>query len=183
MKNKILLVLSGILLIAFIAVGTYAWYVYFLETGRGYSITTAPGTRIGDVVLIDNGKNVYDTEATNTNDSDVDKITPYKFKVSNLGNTNRVYTLYIEDLPLNSINDGCSSKTLLKRSQLKYQLKVNDKVVKEDYLSNIKDNILDKRSVNGKDSNAYELRIYIHDETEEWNNKHYHYQVVLKKVD
>lgn len=183
MKNKILWILASILLIAFIAVGTYAWYLYFLETGKGYFITTAPGTRIGDVVLIDSGKSVYDTDATNTSDSDIDKITPYKFKVSNLGNSNRVYTLYIEDLPLNSINDGCTDKTLLNRSQLKYQLKVNDKVIKEDYLSNIKDNILDKRSVNGKDSVAYELRIYIHDESDNWNNKHYHYQVILKKVD
>ena len=44
-----------------------------------------------------------------------------------------------------------------------------------------KDNILDTRSVNGKDANAYELRIYIHDEAEDWYGKHYHYRVVLKK--
>ena len=45
-----------------------------------------------------------------------------------------------------------------------------------------KDNILDTRNVNGKDTNAYELRIYIHDEAEDWYGKHYHYRVVLKKT-
>lgn len=182
MKNKVLLIIGSLVLVIFLIIGTYSWYLYFLQIGRGYYITSAEGTRIGDIILIDNGKNVYDADAKNLDDKDVLNVQPYSFKISNLGNTKRTYTLYIEDLPLNSINDGCSSKTLLNRSQLKYQLKVNGKVEKEDYLSNIKDNILDTRSVNGKDANSYELRIYIHDTNEDWYNKHYHYRVVLKKV-
>ena len=159
MKNKVLLIIGSLILVIFLIIGTYSWYLYFLQIGRGYYITSAEGTRIGDIILIDNGKNVYDADAKNLDDKDVLNVQPYSFKISNLGNTKRTYTLYIEDLPLNSINDGCSSKTLLNRSQLKYQLKVN-----------------------GKDANSYELRIYIHDTNEDWYNKHYHYRVVLKKV-
>ena len=66
-------------------------------------------------------------------------------------------------------------------------IKMNKKDVKLEFnklvdLLGGKDNILDTRSVNGKDANSYELRIYIHDTNEDWYNKHYHYRVVLKKV-
>ena len=182
MKNKVLLICGSLLLLLFIVLGTYTWYLFFLRTTGEYSIVTGEGTRSGDIALIDNGNNAYETDASDVSDEDVNNVLPYKFKIINQGNDLQEYTLYLEDLPVNSINDGCTNQTLLKREQLKYQLIVNSKVIKEDYLSNIKDNILDTRSVNGKDANAYELRIYIHDEAEDWYGKHYHYRVVLKKT-
>lgn len=181
MKNKVLLICGSLLLLLFIVLGTYTWYLFFLRTTGEYSIVTGEGTKSGDIVLIDNGNSIYETDASDVSDEDVNNVLPYKFKIINQGNDLQEYTLYLEDLPVNSINDGCTNQTLLKREQLKYQLIVNSKVIKEDYLSNIKDNILDTRSVNGKDANAYELRIYIHDEAEDWYGKHYHYRVVLKK--
>ena len=182
MKNKILLICGFLLLVIFIALGTYTWYLFFLETGSGYSIVTGEGTKLGDIVLIDNGNSIYETDVSDVSDEDVNNVLPYKFKIVNQGNKIKKYTLYLEDLPVNSINDGCTTKTLLNREQLKYQLIVNNKVIKEDYLSSIQDNILDTRSVNGKDANAYELRIYIHDEAKDWYGKHYHYRVVLNKT-
>ena len=89
------------------------------------------------------------------------------------------YILYIEDLPANVLNDGCSEDTLLTRNQLKYQLILNDKVIKEDYMTSIKDNILDTREINGKTTNNYSLKIYIHDEATDWVGKHYHYKVSI----
>ncbi len=182
MKKKILLIIGFLVLVIFLIIGTYSWYLFFLKTGRDYYINSKNGARIGDLVLIDDGKTVYDTDAKSLDDENILSVIPYTFKISNLGNKEKTYVLYLEDLPVGSINDGCSSKTLLKRSQLKYQLKLNNEIIKEDYLSNLEDNILDKRNIDGKDTNTYELRIYIHDVNDDWYNKHYHYRVVLKKV-
>ena len=135
MKNKVLLICGSLLLLLFIVLGTYTWYLFFLRTTGEYSIVTGEGTRSGDIVLIDNGNSIYETDASDVSDEDVNNVLPYKFKIINQGNDLQEYTLYLEDLPVNSINDGCTNQTLLKREQLKYQLIVNSKVIKEDYLS------------------------------------------------
>ena len=179
-QNNILLILAFILLICFIIVGTYTWYLFFLREGSKYNYLNN-GTMFGDIVLTDSGNSLYIDDAESTDEENINDVIPYIFKINNKGNKNGDYTLYIEDLPLNSINDGCTSSTLLTRDQLKYQLKLNDKIIKEDYLSNIKDNILDKRNIVANGENNYELRIYIHDEAEDWTGKHYHYRVVLNK--
>ena len=46
-------------------------------------------------------------------------------------------------------------------------------------MSNINDNILDTRKIEGSKTNNYELRMYIHEEALNWMGKHYHYKVVL----
>lgn len=181
MKNKLLLACAALLLLIFLGLGTYAWYLFFLRASGDFAIHNNNNLKKGDISLVDDGKNVYDADADSIEDELVDEVEPYKFKIVNSGDKEDKYTLFIEDLPLNSINDGCTSSTLLTRDLLKYQLKLEGRVIKEDYLSNIKDNILDERMVEGNDSNEYELRIYIHDEALNWTGKHYHYKVVLNK--
>lgn len=184
MKNKFLLITGGLILILCLFFGTYAWYLYFLSYGNSiaYDETVNGNLKSGTVVLRDDGVGVYDSDADSLEDSEIDDVIPYKFRVINEGDKKDTYTLYIEDLPLNSINDGCTYETLLNREQLKYQLKLNNKVLKEDYLSNINDNILDARTIDPNVINNYELKIYIHDEALEWTGKHYHYKVVLNKT-
>lgn len=181
MKNKVVLVCGALLLIIFLAFGTYAWYLYFLRLGGGFQIQNNSNLRYGDIVLKDDGNSVYDADADSIEDDLVHHVIPYKFRVINEDNDEGNYYLYIEDLPINAINDGCTYDTLLVRDQLRYQLKLNGEVIKEDFLSNIKDNILDKRNINGNSTNHYELRIYIHDTALDWMGKHYHYKVVLNK--
>jgi len=141
MKNKVLLWCGLLVLILFIVLGTFLWYQYFLKLSGNYSIVQS-NNRVtsGDIVLEDEGINVVDSDATNIDDDEVGTVTPYKFQIINKGSNKSEYTLYLEDLPINSINDGCTMDTLLTRSQLKYQLRLNNKVIKEDYLENIKDN-------------------------------------------
>ena len=103
------------------------------------------------------------------------------FKVKNSKNTEGKYTIFIEDAPLNSINDGCTEETLLSRKDLKYQLKLNGQIIKEDFLSSIKDNILDTETIKENTTNNYELRIYIHENANDWVGKHYHYQINIKE--
>ncbi|MBQ8472654.1 MAG: hypothetical protein IJ501_04045 [Bacilli bacterium] len=181
MKNKVVLVCGALVLILFLAFGTYAWYLYFLRASGGFEVHNNNNLRYGDIVLKDDGNSVYDADADSIEDDLVNHVIPYKFRVINEGNKEGNYYLYIEDLPVNAINDGCTYDTLLVREQLRYQLKLNGEVIKEDFLSNINDNILDKRTMEGNSTNHYELRIYIHDTALDWMGKHYHYKVVLNK--
>lgn len=180
MKNKILLVCAALLLLLFLMFGTYAWYLFFLRAGGNFEVNANNNLKSGNIYLKDGGNSVYDADAEDVVEDEVSSVVPYKFKVVNEGKTDDYY-LYIEDLPVNAINDGCTSSTLLSRNQLKYQLKLNGTVIKEDYLSNIRDNIIDYRTISGLETNNYELRVYIHEDATNWTGKHYHYKIVLNK--
>ena len=178
MKNKLLLICAAFLLFSFLVLGTHFWYSFFMSTSGDFN-NNNDGLKNGSIILNDNNSSVYDVDADSLEDDEVSSVTPYKFEIKNNSNKDGNYSIYIEDLPPNSVNDGCTEETLLERNMLKYQLKLNGNVIKEDYLSNINDNILDTRKIVSKESNYYELRFYIHDEATDWAGKHYHYKVVL----
>ena len=178
MKNKVLIVTAGLLLLI---VGTYYWYLFFLRASNNYGGATNTNNRAGNIVMDDSGNKVYDTDADNYEGDNISDIPPYTFTIKNTDAKGGSYTLYIEDVPINSINDGCTEFSLLERNQLNYQLILNDKVIKQDSLNNIKDNILDRRSIEGNKTNVYELRIYIKEDATDWRDKHYHYKVVMNK--
>ena len=183
MKNKTLLICAGILLLVFLTFGTYAWYTYFLSISGNVisSNATINSYKVGDIEFKEDAKGVYDADAKSIEDVDVSKVPAYNFSVENSSDTEKKYTLYLEDVPVNLVDDGCTEETLLSRNDLKYQLSLNNKVIKEDYLSNIVDNILDSRNLEAKKINTYSLKVYIHDGAIDWFSKHYHYKVVLKK--
>ena len=182
MKNKILIFCGFMILLIFIAFGTYFWYLYFLKTSSIYSSNSDDTMQVvGDISLIDNGNNVYDSDADNLDGDDVSSIEAYVFNVKNDSNSKKNYTLYIEDVNANKVKDGCTEDTLLKRSQLRYQLILDETVIKEEDFDNIKDNILDERQIEGNSVNHYKLRVYIKESADNWVGKHYHYKVTLKK--
>ena len=183
MKNKVLIICAGLILLIFLTFGTYAWYLYFLRAG---GIDTASDNssiylQSGDLLFKDEGVGVYDADAKNTSDTDISNVPSYNFQVINNKKETTNYILYIEDLPINSIDDGCTEETLLSREQLKYQLSLNGKIIKEGYMGTINDNILDEREIDKNVTNNYSLKIYIYDDAQNWFGKHYHYKVVLKK--
>lgn len=182
MKNKTLLVCAGFLLLIFLTFGTYAWYIYFLRISAVNTISnnTNISYTVGDIEFKENGDPVYDADAKSIEDIEVTSVPSYDFQVINNGNSSGKYTLYIEDIPVHLVEDGCTEDTLLKREDLKYQLTLNGTIIKEDYLSNIQDNILDSRTIETKKTNSYSLKVYIHDKAKDWFSKHYHYKVVLK---
>lgn len=183
MKNKTLLLFGGIVLVILLIFGTYAWYLYFLRysSNNSTSKNTNSSVKVGDIEFRDDGNPVYDADAKKLEDVEVSKVPAYNFRVINNGNSEKDYTLLIEDIPANLVDDGCSEDNLLSRSDLKYQLTLNGKVIKEDFLSNIKDNILDSQKLETKKTNNYSLKIYIHENASDWIGKHYHYKVVLFK--
>ena len=178
MKNKLLIVCAGFVLLIFLTFGTYSWYNYFSNISAASN--TISNYKIGDIEFKEDGKGVYDANAESIDDIKIDKVPAYNFSVINHGDSEKVYTLYLEDVPANFVDDGCSEDKLLSRSDLKYQFKLNNDIIKEDYLSNIQDNILDTRTLDAKKTNSYSLKVYIHDGALDWFSKHYHYKVVLK---
>ena len=182
MKNKFLIICAGILLLIFLMFGTYAWYLFFLRASGEFSVNNnSKYLQTSGIIFQDDGNNVYDTKAESLDDDNLESVPSYDFKVTNTNNKKGKYNLYIEDLPVNLIDDGCTENTLLNRSQLKYQLKMNDEVIKEGYMESINDNILDSREIDANATNNYSLKIYIHDTALDWFGKHYHYKVTINK--
>lgn len=182
MKNKVLVICAGCVLFIYLVFSTYAWYSYFLRaSGEGSLNVFYSKSAYSGIIFQDNGNNVYDTKAESLEDNNIGSVPSYNFQITNTGNNEGKYTLYLEDLPVSAIDDGCTENTLLARNQLKYQLLLNDKVIKEGFMETINDNILDSRSIGGKETNNYSLKIYIHDEATDWFGKHYHYKVTMRK--
>lgn len=182
MKNKTLLFCGSVILFILLIFGSYSWYLYFLRASGSFNINyNSRYLKSSGIIFQDNGNNVYETDAKSLDDESIKDVPSYNFQVTNTINSTGKYTLYIEDLPANLIDDGCTEQTLLSRKQLKYQLSMNNKVIKEDFMESIKDNILDSREIDGNVTNNYSLKIYIHDEALDWFGKHYHYKVTLNK--
>ena len=182
MKNKVLIICAGLLLLIFLVFGTYAWYLYFLHASGGFTINNnSKYLETSGIIFQDNGNNVYDTKAESLEDNNISHVPSYNFQVTNTNDGRGKYNLYIEDLPVNMVDDGCTENTLLNRSQLKYQLSLNGKIIKEGFMETINDNILDTREIDGHETNNYSLKIYIHDEATDWFGKHYHYKVSINR--
>lgn len=180
MKNKILLFCGFFLLLIFIAFGTYAWYLYFINISGSLEINnTSNNYKDGNIVLINNSEYIYETEAESVGDKRLESVPSYNFQVKNTGSKKGNYTVYIEDVLASAVDDGCTEDSLLTRNMLKYQLKLNGNIIRDGFLSNIKDNILDERMLEGNATNSYDLKVYIHDENENWQGKHYHYRIVI----
>ena len=182
MKNKLLLICAFLILLVFLSFGTYSWYSFFVNISSDFLINNnSKYLETSGIVFQDDGHNVYDANAESIEDSKINNVPGYSFRVVNTNPKSGKYNLYIEDLPVNAINDGCTEETLLTRKDLKYQLSLNGEIIKEGYMSSINDNILDAREIEGNKTNQYDLKIYIHDEALNWFGKHYHYKVSINK--
>ena len=94
---------------------------------------------------------------------------PYKFCVSNSGNTTGLYQIIIMDDKENDIN----------RDDLKYILFENDKEIKKGNLKDIKNDILYESNIKKDSENSYKLYIYNSKETD---GKIYKYSVKLNAI-
>ena len=182
MKNKVLIVCGFCVLLLFMIFNTYTWYSYFFNASNQFKLSNnSKYLETSGIIFQDNGNNVYDTEAESLEDNNIETVPSYNFVVTNTNNRTGLYKLYIEDLPVNVIKDGCTEETLLTRDQLKYQLIMNGVVIKEDFMNTINDNILDSREISANATTKYALKIYIHDEATNWFGKHYHYKVTINR--
>lgn len=182
MNNKLLVICGGLLLLIFLVFGTYVWYLYFLRISSEFVVNNnSKYLETSGIIFQDDGHNVYNTDAESVADNKINDVPAYTFQVTNTNKSRGKYNIYIEDMPINAINDGCTEETLLTRNDLKYQLSLNGKTIKEGFMTSINDNILDTREINANSTNYYSLKIYIHDEALNWFGKHYHYKVSLNR--
>ena len=65
---------------------------------------------------------------------------------------------------------------------MKYQLSLDGQVIKQGNLKDIKNNILDTRTISSGKTNNYQLRIYVSQDAvnTNWQNKYYHFNVNVK---
>ncbi len=112
-------------------------------------------------------------------DENSDKIVPYEFSVSNTDGEDSTYDLLIEDI----IDNDKEEKTL-SRKYLNYELKLNDVIIKKGNMSNIKNNILDTRTMSKDSTNSYSLKIWLNEKSKEtdWMNKYYSYNITVEPI-
>ena len=175
MKKFILLVLAGVALFVFIFTTSILWYRFFYGEG---SINNSSLINIE----ISNTNNVLDESGLiPIDDNTALSLKPYEFKVTNFSDNDSVYNVLLED---SIISDDAtySSKELLSRNQLRYQLSLNGKVIKCGDLDEIKNNILDTRNIAPSQVNNYQLRIYVAEyaQNTEWQNKYYHFEIKVQ---
>lgn len=176
MKRGWILVIGGVVLFLFILGTSYAWYQFFRDDDTVLANL--------EIKIEDNGKGVVITDALPISDIEGKKIEPYRFAVENKGAASGNYRLLIQETPFNEINDGCTEKDLLDRSQLRYQLLMNGNEIALGDLELVKNNILELRTIDITKKNSYELRVWVKESAfdTEWKDKHYHYSVVIVPI-
>lgn len=179
MKKVVMLFLAGIALFAFIFATSMLWYRFF------YSSTSNDNSISSVTVQLDDENNIIDESGLIPLDDDTAKtLTPYQFSVKNSSDVDYTYNVLLED---SIISDDItySSKELLSRSQLRYQLSLNGKIIETGSLDDIKNNILDTRIISSSQTNNYQLRVYVAESAQNtsWQNKYYHFNINVQAED
>lgn len=177
MKKMILLILAGIALFAFIFATSILWYRFFYSSPS--DVTTSINVQLSD------SNNVIDESGLIPLDDETAKsLTPYEFAVENNSTSDNIYNVLLEDSII-SDDETYSNRDLLSRSQLRYQLSLNGRVIKIGNLSDITNNILDTRNISAGEINNYQLRIYVSEDAgnTSWQNKYYHFDINVQMED
>lgn len=175
-KNKgigLKLIFAGIILFIFCIIIAFLWYRIFQQDKVAVTNLT--------IALKDQGKGIDVKSLVPMNDRDAKNVPAYSFDIMNNGDVDGRYEVLIED-SVKRDRDGYQLQDMLTRDQLKYELILNGKVIASDFLSKIKNNVLDTRVIGSNKTNAYQLRIWLPYEAEDWQNKTYHYQVVVNTI-
>lgn len=179
MKKNILLVMAGIALFVFIFVSSVLWYRFF------YYDPKSPVDNIGSInVKLSDNNTIDESGLIPLDDETAKMLNPYIFSVENTKDKDVMYNVILEDAII-SDDLSYSSKELLSRKQLRYQLSLNGKVIKTGDLSEIKNNVLDTRNIMASQINNYELRIYVAESVQNtiWQNKYYHFDIQVQMED
>ena len=178
MKKIILLLLAGVALFAFIFTTSVLWYRFFYTSPSKSDGVGSVTVKLGNNNTIDESGLIPLDDATAVN------LTPYEFNVENNGDEDATYNILLEDSIL-SDDSNYSTKELLSRAQLRYQLSLNGRVIKTAGLNELKNNILDTRNIAAGQTNNYQLRIYVAETAQNtvWQNKYYHFDIKVQMED
>ena len=178
MKTKILLIMAGFALFVFILTTSMLWFNFFYDEPDVNTISSI------QVQLSDTNNVINEANLIPLDEETAKYLTPYEFRVSNQSDAATTYNVLLEDAII-SDDINYSSKELLSRNQLEYQLSLNGRVIKHGMLSDIKNNILDTRNIGTNQENYYQLRIYVSEkaQTSAWQNKYYHFNIRVQMED
>lgn len=175
LKNKSIFTIGVICLVFFIGIAAYLWYLYFKEY-EGKIIAENDGLAFMRAVEFENSGPIY---YINADVLDPDNVIPkYYFRVKNSSDKDYEYYLYIED---SNGNDGCNANTRFKRSDLQYELRLDNQLLKNGSLDSISDNLLYVNTVEAGKVNDYSLKIWLKDDVEDYEDLHYHYIITMKE--
>lgn len=175
MKKRVLLILAGVALFAFIVSMSFVWYTFFYRDTFNGNISSV------EISISNDNNTISEGNSIPLSKEEASKLKPYEFKVVNKKNNLEYYRVIIEDAII-SDDVNYTNKDLLDRSQLEYKLMLNGKEIKSGMLSNIKNNILDTRSLEANMSNHYQLWVYVSEKAQNtaWQNKYYHFTVKVR---
>lgn len=177
MNKKIMLALGFIIMIVFIVISSYFWYKFFLDLGSDGEITVN-GKKHYDVYLNDKNR-VHTVYSEETNDN----VDGYEFHVGNSGVSTAKYRLLIVKLDPSKVRDGCTKATTIDEYDLNYELYFNEVMISGGVLSNVKDGILDEKTINIDEINNYELKVWLNSNVDNFEGMHYHYEVDLEVIE
>lgn len=172
MKKRLILIFGGIILVIGVIFLSYISFQYFRN--KDAIVSTL------EIVVDDDGNKVNLDNQVPTNGNKTENIPPYHFSIKNSGDSDIEYELLIEDF----VNDKNESNKVLSRKNLKYQLSLNNRVIKTDNLSSVENNVIDIRTVNSKSSNEYELKVWLvgNLNSSDWMDKYYSYNIAVNPI-
>lgn len=176
MKKNLFLILGGVVLFLFIVITAFMWYRIFYNPPQGGNSVSVLQIQLDKNDGVINQTNAVPIEAEN-----IATVMPYNFSVTNTSSNDGIYKILLEE-PAVSDDPAYQSQNQLSRSQLGYQLILNNQVIKTGMLSDINNNILDERSIAANAVNNYQLRVFISSNAfnTAWQNKFYHYKVNIQ---
>ena len=175
MKNKTILTLGVICLTIFIGISAYLWYLYFHEYEGKLIAEDASLEFIRNVQFENSGPIYYVNASVDDSDSVIPK---YYFKVKNSSTKDFNYNVYLEN---SEGNDGCSPSTRFNRSDLQYELRLDNKVIKSGGLDTLNNNLLDSNIIKKDSTNDYSLKVWLKDDYNGKEQLHFHYIITLKE--
>ncbi len=131
----------GFFVITILTLG-FAWFCYNLFDSKDPSIVSNL-----EVSLTESKKSI-------NNDDDI--IVPHTFNVTNRGSVDASYKVMIYD--------GSNGMNEFSLDLVHYQLILNNKIIKQGSFSDISNNILDSRMINGNTTNEYNLKVWLDDD-------------------
>ncbi len=175
MKNKSVFSVAIISLVFFIGIASYLWYLYFHEYEGKLMDENCKPEFSREVELLNTGSTSYNEAKVDDTDS---SIPTYYFSVKNNSSNDFNYVILFEN---SEVNDGCTAATRLERSELEYELRLDNKIIKTASLDTLIDNILDTNIIKGNSVNDYSLKIKLKSDAVDYQNKHFHYLINIKE--
>ena len=171
MKKNTNILIIGLLILIFIII-LLSVFSFKIFQKKNYIINGL------EVVLSDENSKFNNIKLSPISDNNIENLKPYTFNVTNNSNKTINYAIIIND------SNSNYKKNMLSRSQLKYQLKLNDNVISIGSLKDIKQNILCTSIIKLKSTDFYELRIWLDNSQidSDWMNKYYNYNISIKSI-